>query len=94
MNPYNPGDGGHGSCMLSKIAGTTLGVAKRITPIMTVINPNLFINENYLDGLQKIYDHIIENGNQGKSTLSMALNFKTPTLSQGWINRFGMLFSP
>jgi hypothetical protein len=93
MAEFMPLKGGHGSCMLSKIAGATLGVAKKITPIITVINSQAYIDENFLDGLQMIYDHVIANGNQGISTVSMSINVKSQDITQGWIARFGMYFS-
>lgn len=88
-NPLSPG--GHGSCMLSKIAGKTLGSAKKITPILTRIDPATAYFEDFLDGLQMIYDHVIANGNKGKAVINMSLNFKTSDVPQGWVNRFGKL---
>jgi hypothetical protein len=75
--------------MLSKIAGATVGVAKKITPIMTVIDPAASFPEIWLDRLQMIYDYIMGNGNKGMSTVSMSVNFNKDKVSQGWINRFG-----
>ena len=76
--------------MLSKIAGIQCGTAKKITPVLTRISETNIV-ENYLDGLQRIYDHVVANNNRG-ATLNMSLNFKRSWVTQAWINRFGMLF--
>jgi hypothetical protein len=88
MNP-STGKGGHGSSMLSKIAGKQCGTAKKVTPVLTRIG-NIHIYETWLDALTRIYDHVVANNNRG-ATLSMSLNFKQQNVNQGWINRFGKL---
>jgi len=43
----------HGSCMLSKVAGATLGTAKKITPILVQVKTP-FSPYHYLDALNKV----------------------------------------
>ena len=74
--------------MLTKIAGRTRGIARRSTIFLTRIDALTYINENWLDGLQMVYDHIIANDYQGKAVVNMSIKFKS--MNQGWINRFGM----
>jgi hypothetical protein len=86
--------GGHGSAMLSKIGGKTLGVAPKITPVLTVIPAATSVYENFLYGLSKIYDHAVANVLRGKAVVNMSINFKTTKVNQGFINRFRKFSQP
>jgi hypothetical protein len=85
---------GHGSCMMSKIAGKTIGVARNAQVFTTVIDYNNFIYENFLDGILKVYDHIVANGNGKKAVVNMSVGFQLVVqVNQSFINKLGQ-FSP
>ncbi len=78
---WNDKTGGHGTCTVAKLAGKTLGVARRAAEIVvTVINYNDYIQEHFLDGLLNIFDDI--HGRREKSSvvnLSIQGNLATAT---------------
>ena len=61
--------------MLSKMGGKVYGVAKRITPVMTTMDYNTYVNENFLDGLSKIYDDVVQNNNPGNCIINISINW-------------------
>lgn len=87
--------GGHGSCMLSKIGGARFGTAKRITPVLTTMNYNLYINENFLDGLSRILDDVDQNQNpnQPDSVINISINWVPAAnlVTNAFIQRIGLL---
>jgi hypothetical protein len=88
--PTTSDSGGHGSCMMSLLVGRTCGIARNAQPIATVINPYLWTEESYLDGLSMIYDHVIKNGNnKNNAVVNMSLNFKPSIVSPSYIARLG-----
>ena len=74
---------GHGTCMLSRISGKQFGTSKLVKPVISVINYPA-PPEAFLDGLKRMFDHVINNKNQGKAVLSMSLNWKKPWCSSDW----------
>jgi hypothetical protein len=52
---------GHGTAMLSKVSGDTLGIAKS-TENVIVVCPAPVKAECYLDGITKIYDDVRNKG--------------------------------
>ncbi|KAI9820804.1 MAG: hypothetical protein M1827_005175 [Pycnora praestabilis] len=68
---------GHGTCMLSKVIGSGVGVAKNAKSTMVSIadyNGNTNI-ESIIDALVKVYDDIALNGYGGQAVVSMSLVF-------------------
>ncbi|KAH7407387.1 glycosyl hydrolase family 71-domain-containing protein [Cadophora sp. MPI-SDFR-AT-0126] len=86
------GPWGHGSCILSLMVGKQLGLAKKANAFASVITRDGYINENFLDGLSKFYDHIIDNNKQGQAVVNMALSFtRGRGVSDEWVDRFGYI---
>ena len=68
---------GRGPCMLSKIRGNQFDTIKRITPIMTTMDYNRYINENFLDGLSLILDDVVQKQyvNQPDAVINISINW-------------------
>jgi hypothetical protein len=77
--------GYHGTRMLSKMVGSTVGLARRATPIITVIPYDTYIIEHFIDALQLVYTSILEGDRGPQSVVNMSLNFKTWSCSPGFI---------
>ncbi len=74
--------------MLSRISGKQFGAAKLVKPVSTVINYPHFISENWLEGIKQIFDHVVNNRNQGKAVVNMSLNWKLPGCTAAWRSKF------
>lgn len=74
--------------MLSRISGKQFGAAKLVKPVSTVINYPHFISENWLEGLKQMFDHVVNNRNQGKAVVNMSLNWKSGNCTAAWRSKF------
>jgi len=86
----NTDRGAHGTCMLSLIIGRTVGIARNAKPIIVRVNPDRYLPESFLDGLSRVYDHILANGNQGKAVVNLSFNFKEENINLGLKRQLGM----
>jgi hypothetical protein len=86
-------DNWHGTKMMAKVAGRTLGIARRTHVQFTVFPGPEWISEHHIDGLSKMYDEIQGiAGRGGKSTLLIAQSHNPGSeVSDGWIARKGKL---
>jgi hypothetical protein len=63
---------GHGSCVLSKLAGATHGVAKKPTIVIVKLAPKMTA-EMYIDGFKSIMQDIMTKGRTGgKAVINMS----------------------
>jgi hypothetical protein len=69
--------GFHGSCMMAKMVGKTLGTARKATVSHTVINFEKSIYEHFLDGLMRVHDTIRKAEHGHKAIVNLSLNFQT-----------------
>ena len=88
----NPDDKfGHGTCVLSKIAGPKYGVAKNVDIVVVKLqgshttddkgNPTFAIyQETYLDAIQSIIYDIKSNNRQGKAVVNMSFGLFIPNM--------------
>lgn len=78
------GGKGHGTCMLSKIAGNLYGVAKKAKPVLVRVSRNAN-KEHWLDGLSAITDDLGARSDKGaNSVLSMSFYYPPEHVSPGW----------
>lgn len=76
--------------MISKMAGATLGVARKANVYATVMDRQMWIYENYLDGLWKIYDNIIATQSTSpRNVVNMPWNFPLSYTGQDFVNKVG-----
>ena len=72
-------EAGHGSCVVSRIAGATYGIAKQsnIVIVKVAIVNNELPSSEVLNGLIMIYDDIIAKGLKGKAVVNLSLGGKS-----------------
>ncbi|KAF2125602.1 glycoside hydrolase family 55 protein [Dothidotthia symphoricarpi CBS 119687] len=68
--------GFHGTCMLAKMAGKSLGSARKATVSFTAINYEKSVYEHFIDALLKVHDDIAKNSRGKKSVVNMSLSFQ------------------
>lgn len=79
------GGKGHGTCMLSKVAGDVYGVAKKVNPVLVRV-PRFANKEDWLDGLSAITDDLGARSDKGaKSVLSMSFYYPPDQVSPAWV---------
>ena len=79
------GGKGHGTCMLSKVAGNLYGVAKKANPVLVRV-PRGASPQDYLDGLSAITDDLETRTDKGaKSVLVMPFYYPPDTVGPGWM---------
>jgi hypothetical protein len=86
--PPVSGPGYHGTSMMARMAGKTVGLARKATITFTVINHEKYIYENFLDGLMKIHDDIRSKGRGKKAVVNMSVNFQAFSDQPKWTNNF------
>ncbi|KAG4428636.1 hypothetical protein IFR05_015880, partial [Cadophora sp. M221] len=65
--------GGHGTCVTAKVGGKTVGVARKAAEIViTVVNFEESLAENFLDGLLMVYDDIKEKKREKTSVVNIS----------------------
>ncbi|KAI9721791.1 MAG: hypothetical protein M1812_002126 [Candelaria pacifica] len=95
MSLDRSGGKGHGTCMLSHVCGFSFGVAKKASPIIVRVPRGATI-ENYLEGISKVHDDIVNTKNphkgtqdhyKSKSVILMPWFYPTGQVNAGWIAR-------
>lgn len=87
---------GHGTCVVAKIGGRTLGIAREATEmVVTVLNFGDYISESWLDGLRMVYDDIKAKKLEKTSVVNLSISLElksdggTTGVSQAMINKMG-----
>jgi hypothetical protein len=80
--------------MIAKAAGKTLGIARNAHIHITVVPRPQYLQENFLDGLLRIYDDIA--GTTGRAEVSIvnfSVNWPSDQISENFATAFGMSMS-
>lgn len=67
---------GHGSCVVSKIAGPRYGVAKNIRQTIVYRLPDRVRGSDFIDAFYGISEHVHENNLRGKAVVNMSWRCK------------------
>lgn len=75
---------GHGTKCLAKAVGKTLGIAKRASAIVIVIEKDTYFSEHWLDALVRIHEDMRSKGRGPKSSVNMSIQIMPGLMTRGY----------
>lgn len=65
----------HGSCVIAKVIGKTLGLARNAQVVIAQFNPDEYSDETWLDSVRMIIDDIVDKKREKTSVVNLSEAF-------------------